>query len=117
MRWTLLAIAVTLTLIVPATAREAKQFPLESAAGLRLNNVTAEPAVLQGMKGVRVTMSEERVRQFRDMTPEQQADAQARVGQYAVIEGLEFGNGVIELEIAGAPVPGAGPGARGFAGI
>ena len=48
-----------------------------------------------------------------DLPPEEQA----RFSQLAVIEGLEFGNGVIELELAGAPAPGAGEGARGFVGI
>jgi len=117
-RFTLVAVAAVAALITAqAETRQAKHFPLESAAGLRLNNVTAEPAVLQGKKGLRVIMSEERVRQFKDMTPEQQADAQARVGQYALVEGLEFDNGVIEAEIAGAPEPGAGSGARGFFGL
>ena len=31
-------------------------------------------------------------------------------------QGVEFGNGVIEAEIAGAPAPGAAEGARGFVG-
>ena len=35
----------------------------------------------------------------------------------AIIEGLEFDNGVIQAEIAGAPGAGAGPGARGFVGL
>jgi hypothetical protein len=34
-----------------------------------------------------------------------------------VIEGVEFANGVIEAEIAGAPAPGAPETARGFVGI
>ena len=37
--------------------------------------------------------------------------------QLVVIEGLDFANGIIEAEIAGAPAPGAGEGARGFVGI
>jgi hypothetical protein len=49
------------------------------------------------------------------MTPE--ARAQARLELLAWIEGLAFSNGVIEAEIAGAPAPGAGEGARGFVGI
>jgi hypothetical protein len=47
------------------------------------------------------------------MTPEDRA----RISQLAVIEGLEFSNGVIEAEIAGAPSPGAPEGARGSVGI
>jgi hypothetical protein len=37
--------------------------------------------------------------------------------QLASIDGVEFANGVIEAEIAGAPAPGAGEGARGYVGI
>ena len=118
-RLTLFAVAAGTALIAQETkaAPQAKHFSLQSAARLRLNNVTAEPAALQGKNGIRVTMSKERVEQFKQMTPEQVADAQAHVGQYAVLEGVEFGNGVIEAEIAGAPAPGAGGDARGFVGI
>ena len=35
----------------------------------------------------------------------------------AVVEGLEFDNGVIQAEIAGAPRAGAAAGARGFVGL
>jgi len=115
-RSTLLVFGTTLTLLVPGHASaQVKHYPLEAIDGLRLHNVAAEPAVLQGKKGLRVTFSEETVRRFKDMTPEQQTEAQARVGQYAVIEGLEFANGVIEAEIAGAPAPGAS--VPGFVGI
>src|SRR5262245_41454999 len=100
-----------------AAARQVRHFPLDSVAGLRLNNVMAEPAVLQGRKGLRVSTSQERMQQFKGMTPEQVQDAQTHVGQYAVVEGVEFGNGIITLEMAGAPAPGAGGDARGFFGI
>ncbi len=118
-RATLLVLATTLSLLLPGGAlAQVKHYPLEAPDGLRLHNVAAEPAVLQDKKGLRVTFSEETVRRFKDMTPEEQAEAQARVGQYAVIEGLEFANGVIEAEIAGAVAPGgAYAGARGFVGI
>src|SRR6266851_5572949 len=36
--------------------------------------------------------------------------------QLAVFQDLEFSNGVIEVELAGAPEPGAGEGASGFVG-
>jgi hypothetical protein len=113
-----LLMVASFVLLVPTIAvSQPKQFALDAATNLRLNNVVAEPAVLQGKKGLRVTMSKEALERFMKMTPEQQAEAQARVGAYAVIEGLEFGNGVIEAEIAGAPAPDAGAGARGFVGI
>jgi hypothetical protein len=96
-----------------ASTAKAKRYALESTAGLRLYNVTAEPATLQGKKGLRVTASEEAQRRLQSMTP----DEQAHFPQLAVIDGLEFDNGVIEAEIAGAPAQGASEGARGFVGI
>jgi hypothetical protein len=82
-------------------AAQVRHYALESTAGLRLVHAKAEPVTLQGKKGLRVTGS---------------GEAQPR-GTLAVIEGLEFGNGVIEVEIAGAPAPGAPDTARGFVGI
>ena len=86
-----------------------KRYPLESVEGLRFHNVTAEPAELQGKKGLRAAISEEALSRMR------------RTDQYAQglvwIEDLDFSNGVIEAEIAGDLAPGAGAGARGFVGI
>jgi len=110
----LFVLATTAALALPAAASaQIRRYPLESTRGLRLHNVVAEPAVLHGKKGLRVTMSEEARRHFQAMTPEEQA----RMEQLVVIEGLEFANGIIEVEVAGEPAPGAGSGARGFVGI
>lgn len=82
--------------------------------------MTAAPATLQGKKGIRVTMSEAAQRELTSKTREEQeklAMSGGTVEQLAVIEGLEFDNGVIEAEIAGAPMTGAFTGARGFVGI
>ena len=86
---------------------------MESTDGLRLHNVAAEPATLRGKKGLRVTISKEAEGRLQGMTPEQQL----QVHQLAVIEGLDFANGIIEAELAGEPAPGAPEGARGFVGI
>ena len=53
------------------------------------------------------------------MTPEEQQRfaQQGLAEQLAVIEASDFGDGVIEAEIAGAPRADAGEGARGFVGI
>ena len=75
--------------------------------------MVAEPAVLQGKKGLRITPSEEARRRLQSMTP----DEQLFFPQLASIDGLEFANGVIEAEIAGEPAPGAGEDARGYVGI
>jgi hypothetical protein len=78
-----------------------------------LHNVAAEPAALQGKKGLRVTISDETLRRLQAMTPEERNQLE----ELASIEGLDFSNGVIEVEIAGAPGPGAEQGARGFVGV
>ena len=44
-------------------------------------------------------------------------DADATAGSFVWIEGVEFSDGVIELELSGEPGPGAAEAARGFVGI
>jgi hypothetical protein len=105
--------AVGVLLLAPSLPAQAKRYPLESTAGLRLHNVVAEPAVLQGKKGLRITPSEEARRRLQSMTP----DEQLFFPQLASIEGLEFANGVIEAEIAGAPAQDAPEGPRGYVGM
>ena len=102
-RYALLLLAPIVALSSGILAQgQPKTFALESIAGLRLHNVVAEPATWQGKKGIKVARS-----------PAAGDSAET----LAVIEGLEFDNGVIQAEIAGAPGAGAGPGARGFVGI
>jgi hypothetical protein len=106
-------VLAALTLFQPGgAAAQAKQYPLESVDGLRLHNVTAEPATLQGKKGLRVTLAANAAR-----PPEGMPAGQLDLEQLAWIDGLEFTNGVIEAEVAGAPAAGAFEGARGFVGI
>jgi hypothetical protein len=100
-------------LLATSPPAQAKRYPLDSAGALRLHNVVAEPAVLQGKKGLRITPSEDGRRRLQSMTPNEQL----LFPQLASIEGLEFVNGVIEAEIAGAPAPGVGEAARGYVGI
>lgn len=97
-----------------------RRFPLADIAGLRPHNVAVSPATLSGRAGVRMTMSDEARARFTALTPAQREEA-ARTGQtleqLAVIDGISFGNGTIEAEIAGAPQTGTFEGARGFVGI
>ena len=98
----LLVLTTIAMILVPGAAwAQVKRYPLESAERLRLYNVAVEPAVLQGKKGLKVTVKQ------------MQQYAQGLV----CIEGLDFSNGVIEAEIAGALAPEAGGEARGFVGI
>ena len=80
-----------------ARQSQARQYSLESTAGLRLSKLTAQPATLGGKKGVQVTST--------------------GTEEIAAVEGLDFDNGIIQVELAGTPGPGAGEGARGFVGI
>jgi len=94
------AIGCTLLALAALTAARqgpVKLYPLEATNGLRMKDLTAESAIFQGQKCVRLTST--------------------GVEQVAVIEGQEFDNGVIEAEIAGAPGAGTVEGARGFVGI
>ena len=112
--------AVAAVMLAPGAAwAQPTRVPLETPDGLRLHNVSATPATLQGKKGLRVELSEETRRRVQAMTPEQrqQAVQQGLAEQLAVIEASDFGDGVIEAEIAGAPRADAGEGARGFVGI
>ena len=94
-------------LVDVSTQPRTHQFALDSAAGLRLHNVTASAATLDGKKGVRVRMGDEARAKFQRLTPEERGRAvqTGQLEQLAVIEGVEFDNGVIEAEIAGAPQP------------
>lgn len=111
-------LTITPILLCSWTAEaQVTRFPLETPEGLRLHNVAVAPAVLDGKKGLRVTLSDETLRRFKGMADDDLNDAQARVGQYAVVEGLEFSDGVITAEIAGSPAPGANAAVRGFVGL
>lgn len=112
-KWNLFALAAALPLLSPGGASaQVRQFALESAQGLRLHNVSVEPATLQGKAGIRVTLSDETARRLKaDPNP------QAGLEQLATIENVVFSDGVIEAEIAGEPASGVPEGARGFVGI
>jgi len=109
-----LVLTATLTLVLAGgAAAQVKRYPLEGTDGVGLHNVAAEPATHQGKKGLRLTLSEEAERRLKTMTPE----AQLQIEQLAPLTGLDFSNGIIQAEIAGAPAPDAPEGARGFVGI
>ena len=107
----LAALAISFASVaLPATGQE---YRLDSARGLTLVDVQAEPVSMDGKRGLRVSIStdaKQRIAQAPDGQP-------ASLEQLAVIDGSDFSNGVIEAEIAGAPAPDAPPGARGFVGI
>src|SRR5881296_1652722 len=105
-RFVAAVLAGALGALVPDSAvAQAKRYPLESLDHLRLHNVIAEPATFEGKRGLRVTATPEAARQ------------EGEPPMLAWNEGLDFSNGTIEAEVAGAPASGAFAGARGFVGI
>ena len=123
-----LVLAVALLGVFPAFSAE---FALTSADGLELVNVQAAPGELGGKRGLRVSGDPEVLAAASAKRREMMAAMRARGEQprgpgtfeslrtnhLAVVEGVEFGSGTIELEVAGQPAPGAQGGARGFVGI
>ena len=105
--------AIGVLVLATSLPAQAKRYPLDSTAGLRLHNVVAVPVVLQGKKGLRITPSADARSRLQSMTP----NDQLFFPQLATIDELEFANGVIEAEIAGEPAPDAGESARGYVGI
>jgi hypothetical protein len=66
-------------------------------------NARSEVVTYRGVQAVRLTP-----------TP----DAEGKdLGMFALLEGPDFTNGTIEIQVAGAPLPGASEGARGFIGV
>lgn len=113
------AVALMLSTLVVGQSSE-QTFPLTDATKLRPHNVSVVPATLAGKAGVRMTMADAVQRRAETMTAEERQRVLASgspAEQLAVIDGVQFGNGTIEAEIAGAPRAGAGEGARGFVGI
>jgi hypothetical protein len=98
-------IALCALLLPTVLMAQSARYPLTSTAGLRPHNVVAEPATLQGKKGLKVSASQESLQPG------------TAVETLVLIDDLEFGDGVIEAEIAGDVRPGAPEGARGFVGI
>jgi len=106
----LLSLAATASVLLPALVAAQQRISLESASGLRLRNVVVEAATLNGKRGVRVTTD---TAAFRAAS----VAGQNPPDQFALIDGLAFSNGTIEVELAGAPAEGSFEGARGFVGI
>lgn len=84
---------------------QSQTYPLVSPRGLQLHGVVARAATLQNKKAIRV--EPDSVSKAASSEPD----------MLAIIEGLNFSNGIIKAEIAGMPAGDAGQAARGFVGI
>lgn len=81
----------------------AQRISLDSPEKLKLLNVKAETVTFKGQKALRVL----------DAAAEGAGDE----GRLVVLPKTDFQDGVIEVDLAGEPGPGAPEGARGFVGI
>lgn len=97
-----LFLIATLTLSTGLSQVKTTNIPLADFK-LQSNNVKTEQVTYKGRKALRVT----------DIAP-------ANVGaidRLIILSKTEFQDGVIEIELTGAPGPNAGEGARGFVGV
>ena len=99
---TMLAPSVALILLVGGVTGATPQqpHPVEAAVGMDLRNVLAEPSEHRGKKALRIVEA-----------PGQHAET------IAIVPKSDFGDGTIELELAGQVRAGAAGGARGFVGV
>ena len=104
-RWISLtsAILFLVSLIPPESTAQTRAYPLDSPEGLKPHNVSAEPVTYKGRKAIHVT--------------EPSGQRQAGEDRLVLVAGAEFQNGVLEVEVAGKPGPGAAEQARGFIGV
>ncbi len=123
--------SLVLALALAALPGLAAELALESAEGLELVNVEAAPDALNGRKGLKLGADPAVLRAVVAKRREMMAAMEARGEQprgpgafeslrtdhLAIVEGVEFGNGTIEVEVSGQPAPGTQGGARGFVGI
>jgi hypothetical protein len=89
-----------------ATKPAAMTFRLDSLSGLEIINIKAEVAEYRGRRAVRLLKRDD-----------QAAQGNAENESLAIINGTDFKDGTIEVEVAGMPAAGAPADARGFIGI
>ncbi len=100
-RLTSFATVLAVTQMSVSTARsEPRAYVVESARGLDLRGVLAEPREHLGRKAVRIVAA-----------PEASGET------IAIVPDTDFGDGTIELELAGGVLAGAPEAARGFVGV
>ena len=115
-------------LLVGATASAAlfaqdRQLPLATAAALTLHHVVAAPVTFQGRAAVKLTASPAATSAQPAPTKQESGKKKSGAGEagrrdhLALVDGLEFTDGTIEVDLAGEPAAGAAGGARGFVGV
>ena len=102
-----------------------RQLPLATTAGLTLHQVVASPVTFQGRAALKLTATPAAAPAQAAPTKQESgkkksgagAGEAARRDHLALVDGLEFTDGTIEVDLAGEPATGAAGGARGFVGV
>ncbi len=120
------AFSVFTCAIVSATlTAQERRLPLDSTNGLALHHAQAAPATFKGRAALRLTAAPAASGPASGAAAAKKgagkkggaAGEANRTDHLAIVEGLEFSDGTIEVDIAGEPGAGATGGARGFVGI
>lgn len=117
-----------LLLAAAATAPgQTKSLPLADAAGLTLHQVVAKSVGFKGRAALQLTAPGSDAQPPASPLPAAKQGGKAKAGagggeagrldHLALVDGTEFSNGTIEVELAGEPATGASGGARGFVGV
>lgn len=96
-------LGTTFCILTAINPSHAQKVSLDSPDKLILVNVKAESVTFKGRKALRVS----------DAAPAGAGDE----GRLVVLPTTDFQDGIIEVDLAGEPGPGAGEGARGFVGV
>ena len=91
----------------PQAHGNARAFRLDSLSGLQLENVKADLVDYRGRRALHLLPQQGTVT----------AGWQGQTEAMAIVAGSDFKNGVIDVELAGAPMAGAREGSRGFVGL
>jgi hypothetical protein len=94
----------------PSAHAQVQRRALRDTVGLRPHNTAVAAVQFKGRAAVRVSAAGDGARR---PLPAGASDPET----FVRVDGVTMGDGVIEVEVAGAPAPGAGTGARGFVGI
>lgn len=123
----LLRTAALLCALLPlALVGAPASLPLATPAGLTFVNTRAEPVTFQGRASLRLTATPAAPGTAPAAAPAATktkgaaspgAAEAGRRDHLALIDGVDFTDGTIEVDLAGEPGPGAAGGARGFVGV
>lgn len=94
-------LSVALSIFAAGSASQAQTISLDAVDQLKLVNVKAETVTFKGRKALRVI----------------EAAGTGNVESLVILPKTDFQDGIIEVDLAGEPGPGAAEGARGFVGM